>query len=65
MVVVFWLTFCLMLLLSRASLGSAMYNLAGMQSSNGRHQEAAEIMEKTLQFRLRVLPEYHPDIGAT
>jgi hypothetical protein len=36
-----------------------------MQSSNGRHQEAAEIMEKTLQFRLRVLPEYHPDIGAT
>ena len=40
-----------------------MGNLAASYSALGRHQEAVEMKEKTLEFRRRVLPENHPDIG--
>ena len=40
-----------------------MNNLANSYSALGRHQEALEMEEKTLEFRRRVLPENHPDIG--
>ena len=40
-----------------------MGNLAASYSALGRHQEALEMREKTLEFRRRVLPENHPDIG--
>ena len=40
-----------------------MNNLALSYSDLERHQEAAEMKEKTLEFRRRVLPENHPDIG--
>ena len=42
-----------------------MHNLASMYFSLGRHQEAVVMGEKTLEFYRRVLPENHPDIGAT
>ena len=40
-----------------------MSNLAVSYSDLGRHEEALEMQEKTLEFRRRVLPENHPDIG--
>ncbi len=40
-----------------------MSNLANSYSDLGRQQEAVEMKEKTLEFRRRVLPENHPDIG--
>ena len=40
-----------------------MGNLAASYSDLGRHEEALEMREKTLEFRRRVLPENHPDIG--
>ena len=40
-----------------------MNNLANSYSAFGRHQEAVEMREKTLEFRRRVLPENHPYIG--
>ena len=40
-----------------------MNNLASTYSALGRHQDALVMMEKTLEFRRRVLPENHPDIG--
>jgi hypothetical protein len=40
-----------------------MSNLAGMYSYLGRYQDALAMNEKTLEFRRRVLPENHPDIG--
>ena len=40
-----------------------MSNLANSYSDLGRHQEALEMGEKMLEFRRRVLPENHPDIG--
>jgi len=40
-----------------------MGSLAISYSHLGRHQEAVEMREKTLEFRRRVLPENHPDIG--
>jgi hypothetical protein len=40
-----------------------MNNLAASYFDLGRHQEALEMREKTLEFRRRVLPENHPDIG--
>ena len=40
-----------------------MNNLAASYSALGRHQEAVEMKEKTLEFYRRVLPENHPDIG--
>ena len=40
-----------------------MGNLAAMYGSLGRHQDAVVLQEKTLEFRRRVLPENHSDIG--
>ena len=40
-----------------------MLGLANSYSALGRHDEALEMREKTLEFRRRVLPENHPDIG--
>ena len=40
-----------------------MNNLAASYSALGRHDEALEMREKTLEFYRRVLPENHPDIG--
>ena len=40
-----------------------MNNLAISYSDLGRHEDALEMKEKTLEFRRRVLPENHPDIG--
>jgi len=40
-----------------------MSNLAAVHSDLGRHQDALVLEEKTLEFRRRVLPENHPDIG--
>ena len=40
-----------------------MQGLAISYSDLGRHQEAVQKREKTLEFRRRVLPENHPDIG--
>ena len=37
--------------------------LAVSYSELGRHQEALEMKEKTLEFFRRVLPENHPAIG--
>ncbi len=42
-----------------------MSNLADTYSALGRHQDALAMEEKTVEFRRRVLPENHPDIGAT
>ena len=42
-----------------------MNNLAATYSALGRHQDALVMGEKTLEFRRRVLPENHPNIGAT
>ncbi len=39
-----------------------MSNLAESYSDLGRHEEALELKEKTLEFYRRVLPENHPDI---
>jgi len=44
-------------------LGDAMSNLACAYCELGRHQDALVLQEKTLEFRRRVLPENHPDIG--
>jgi hypothetical protein len=54
-----------MLRLTLASLVGAMNNLADTYTALGRHQDALVMQEKTLEFRRRVLPENHPDIGAT
>ena len=43
--------------------GEAMHNLDITYSALGRHQDALAMGEKTLEFRRRVLPENHPDIG--
>ena len=40
-----------------------MQGLAVSYSALGRHEEALEMQEKTLEFYRRVLPENHPDIG--
>ena len=40
-----------------------MNNLANTYSALGRHQDALVLLEKTLEFQRRVLPENHPDIG--
>ena len=40
-----------------------MNNLAISYSALGRHDEALEMEETTLEFYRRVLPENHPDIG--
>ena len=51
------------MVLTRAVLGAAMGNLALTYSALGRHQDALVLKEKTLEFRRRVLPENHPEIG--
>jgi hypothetical protein len=40
-----------------------MGNLANTYRALGRHQEALVLQEKTLEFRLRVLPPDHHLIG--
>jgi hypothetical protein len=49
--------------LTRSLPGNAMGNLAATYSKLGRHQDAVVLQEKTLEFRRRVLPANHPDIG--
>jgi hypothetical protein len=51
--------------LTLSAIGQAMCNLADTYSALGRHQDALAMKEKTLEFMRRVLPENHPDIGAT
>jgi hypothetical protein len=43
--------------------GTVMSNLALTYSSAGRHADALAMGEMVLEFRRRVLPENHPDIG--
>ena len=43
--------------------GSAMNNLAATYSDLGRHEDALVLKERVLEFRRRVLPANHPDIG--
>ena len=43
--------------------GTAMSNLAKMLHAIGRHEDALEMQKKALEFRRRVLPEHHPEIG--
>ncbi len=45
--------------------GIFMGNLANSYRQVGRHQDALSMGEKALEFQLRVLPENHPEIGAT
>ena len=40
-----------------------MSNLASTYSDLGRHDDALAMKERVLEFRRRVLPENHPDIG--
>ena len=40
-----------------------MGNLAVSYSALGRHADALAMQETVLEFRRRVLPENHPDIG--
>lgn len=40
-----------------------MSNVASAYSAVGRHEHAVVLKEKTLEFRQRVLPENHADIG--
>ncbi len=48
-----------------SALGAAMGSLALTYSDLGRYSDALVMHEKTLEFQRRVLPENHPDIGAT
>ena len=48
-----------------SALGHAISQLAISYADLGRHQEALVMQEETLEFQRRVLPENHPDIGAT
>ena len=43
--------------------GTSMSNLAATYGALGRHADALALQEKALEFRRRVLPEDHPDIG--
>jgi hypothetical protein len=40
-----------------------MNNLAGTYRALGRHADALAMGEQVLEFRRRVLPANHPDIG--
>jgi hypothetical protein len=42
-----------------------MSNLAATYAALGRHHDALAMQEKMLEFWRRVLPENHPDLGAT
>ncbi len=37
--------------------------LASTYDALGRHEEALEMGERVLEFRRRILPPIHPDIG--
>ena len=41
-----------------------MNNLAETYSALGRHDDALAMRARVLEFKRRVLPENHPDIGA-
>jgi tetratricopeptide (TPR) repeat protein len=41
-----------------------MSNLASVYDELGRHEDAVAMGEKALEFKRRVVPENHPDIGA-
>jgi len=41
----------------------ALHNLAAAYSALGRHEDALVSKEKVVEFRRRVLPENHLDIG--
>jgi tetratricopeptide (TPR) repeat protein len=43
--------------------GNDMNNLANSYDDIGRHEDALVLREKVLEFRRRVLPEEHPEIG--
>ncbi len=43
--------------------GTTICYLAAAYDGLGRHQDALLLQEKALEFRLRILPEDHPDIG--
>ena len=43
--------------------GTAMSNLATSYYNLGRHADALAMQERVVEFRRRVLPENHPDIG--
>ena len=43
--------------------GTATLNLAATYSALGRHEDALAMQERALEFRRRVLPENHPDVG--
>ena len=49
--------------MTRSVAGTAMGNLAASYGHLGQHQDAVVLGEKTLEFRRRVLPENHPQIG--
>ena len=51
--------------LTRSVLGAAMSDLALTYSALGQYQDVLVLEERTLEFRRRVLPENHPDIGVT
>ena len=40
-----------------------MNNLAGTYSALGRHADALAMREQVMEFRRRVLPANHPEIG--
>jgi hypothetical protein len=40
-----------------------MTNLASCYSKLGRYQDAVLLLEESLEFQRRVLPESHPNIG--
>ena len=42
-----------------------MGNLAATYSALGRYQDALVMNEEALELLRRVLPENHPDVGAT
>jgi hypothetical protein len=44
-------------------LGSVMFNLSITYSALGKFEDALAIDHQVLEFRRRVLPEDHPDIG--
>ena len=50
---------------TRSAIGATMCSLAETYGALGRHQDALVLQEKTLEFQRRVLPENHPNIGAT
>ena len=51
--------------LTRSVLGDAMSNVAATYSLLGRHQDGLVLQEKTLEFRRRVHPENHLEIGTS